>query len=191
MGRQNRVSPAKLGSAAAGSRGHSGRLGPVRGVLVLLVGTSLSSLACVNYIPVELNAVPPGEEVRVRLTDAGAIRAARQLGRIRNLLEAGVAPQTTDSVAVIVWLGRDYPGTQFASVRETVVLPREEVTDFQLRRLSVPRTVALFAGAAVVFGVLADQIIFQEDRNPDSPGDDERPPPAGFTILRILIGHSP
>lgn len=156
----------------------------------LLAGTSFWLAACVKYIPVELDSAPP-EEVRVRLTDAGAIRAARQLGRIRSELDAGVTPLSPDSVAVVVWLGKAYPGTQFENVRETVVLPRDEVVDISLRRLSVPRTVAVFAGTAVVIGVLANRIFFQEDPNPPPDDSDERPPPAGLTLIRIPIGHSP
>ena len=158
---------------------------------VVLLGACFWSTGCVTYINVDLDSVPPGEEVRVRLTDEGAVRASRHLGRIRTQLDAGVAPQTPDSIAVIVWLGKNYPGTQFENVRETIVLPRHEVSDLHLRRLSVGRTAAAFAGAAAVFAVLVDQIFLQEDPNrpPDDP--DDNPPPGGITILRIPIGSNP
>jgi hypothetical protein len=91
-------------------------------------------------------------------------------------------------MAVIVWLGKNYPGTDFANVRETIVLPRSEVSDLHLRRLSVPRTVVAFVGAAAVFGLLVDQIFLQEDPNRPPENGDENPPPAGPTLLRIPIG---
>ncbi len=159
-----------------------------RGALVFWLFACLSSTSCVTYMSVDLGNVPPGEEVRVRLTDEGAVRASRHLGRIRTQLDAGVAPQPPDSIAVIVWLGKNYPGTQFEEVRETIVLPRHEVSDLHLRRLSVGRTVAAFVGAGAVFAVLVDQIFLQEDPNRPPDDTDENPPPAGLTILRIPIG---
>lgn len=160
-------------------------------VLCLLVGACFPSAGCVKYVPVALDAVPPQEEVRVVLNDAGAIRAARQLGRIRNTVDAEVSPLPADSVAVIVWLGKNYPGTQFENVRETVVVPRNEVANVYLRRISPIRTVATAAATVAVFAYLTDRIFFQEDPNPN-PGDgDENPPPAGFTLIRIPIGRNP
>ena len=159
-----------------------------RGCLALLLSTSLSSTACVTYTRVDLDHVPAGEEVRVRLTDDGAVRAARHLGRLRTELDADVTPRAPDSVAVIVWLGRNYAGTQFENVRETIVLPRHEVDAIHVRELSVKRTTAALAGAAVVFALLVDQIFLQEDPNRPPEVDDENPPPAGFRLFRIPIG---
>lgn len=160
------------------------------GILALLLGASFGSMGCVSYVPVEPEAVPPEEEVRVRFTNEGAIRAARQLGRIRTELDAGVAPMPHDSIEVVVWLGKNYPGTAFENVRETLVLPRSEVSDLHLRRLNVPRTVAALVGAGVVFSLLVDKIFLQEHPGVP-PGDDENPPPAGMTLLRIPLGHTP
>ena len=160
-----------------------------RGVrLALLVGTSLSSTACVAYVEVDAALVPEAEEVRVRLTDDGAVRAARHLGRFRTELDAAVDLRPPDSVAVIVWLGKNYPGTQFENVRETIVLPRHEVSDIHLRRLSAKRTAVALVGAAGLFALLVDQIFLQEDPNRPPEVDDENPPPAGFRLFRIPIG---
>ena len=156
--------------------------------LVLLLCSILSSTACVTYTPVDLHLVPPGEEVRVRFTDDGAVRASRHLGRIRTELDAAVTAQPPDSVAVTVWLGKNYPGTQFENVREMIVLPRHEVSDLHLRRLSVKRTVAALTGAAAVFALLVDQIFLQEDPNRPPEVIDENPPPAGMTLFRIPLG---
>lgn len=164
---------------------------PGRSVFLLLLGAALSPTACVTYVNVDVDNVPLDEEVRVRLTDEGAVRASRHLGRIRTELDAGVALQTPDSIAVIVWLGKNYPGTQFEEVRETIVLPRHEVSDLHLRRLSVKRTVAAFTGAAAVFALLVDQIFLQEDPNRPPDDTDDNPPPAGFTVFRIPIGSNP
>jgi hypothetical protein len=159
--------------------------------VVLGISTAaLSSGGCVKYVPVELDAVPEGEEVHVRLTDAGAIRAARQLGGIRSALDASVAPQDSDSMAVTIWLGKDYPGTSFENVRETVVFPRDEVIDLSLTELDVPRTAAIAAGAVAVFAVLVDRLFFKEDPNPTDEPPDENPPPASLTLFSFTIGRN-
>ncbi len=156
--------------------------------LVLLLSGSLSSTACVTYTEVDASVVPAMEEVRVRLTDDGAVRAARHLGRLRTELDAEVALRPPDSVAVIVWLGKHYPGTQFENVRETIVLPRREISEVHRRELSARRTAVALIGAGAVFALLVDQIFLQENPNRPPEVDDENPPPAGFRILRIPIG---
>jgi len=142
---------------------------------------------CVEYTPVELSAVPPSQEVRVRVTNDGALRLARHLGRITDDVSATVAPEASDSIAVTIWLGKDYRGTDFENVRETIVLPRDEVTSLSLRRLSTWRTAALSAAALVGTLVLADRIFQIGDPNrPDDDGTD--PPPSDAIIFRLPLG---
>ncbi len=127
----------------------------------------------------------------MRLTDEGAVRAARHLGRIATELDAGIQPRPPDSVAVIVWLGRNYAGTRFQDVRETIVFPASEVQDLHLRELSPQRTAVALGGAAIGFALMVDQIFLQEDPN-RPPGDDrDNPPPARMTLIRIPIGRMP
>lgn len=159
-----------------------------RAGLVFLLGSCLSSTACVTYTEIDVGVAPATEEVRVRLTDDGAIRAARHLGRLRSELDAEVALRPPDSVAVIVWLGKNYPGTQFESVRETIVLPMDEVSEIHRRELSTKRTAVALIGAGAIFALLVDQIFLQENPNRPPEIDDENPPPAGFTLFRIPIG---
>lgn len=152
--------------------------------LLLIAGLSLSG--CVQYTPVELAAIPPGEEVRVTVTDEGALRLARRLGRITNDVTASVAAHASDSLAVTIWLGRDYPGTDFANVRETVVFPRYEVVGLRRRELSKWRTAALSAAALAGTFILADQIFQIGD--PNRRGDDDpEPPPGDLVLLRVFL----
>lgn len=159
-----------------------------RAGFVLLLGSSLLAAGCVTYTEVNVGVVPAAEEVRVRLTDDGAVRAARHLGRLRSELDAEVALRPPDSVAVIVWLGKNYPGTQFENVRETIILPRREISEIHRRELSAKRTAVALFGAGAVFALLVDQIFLQENPNRPPEIDDENPPPAGFRLFRIPIG---
>jgi len=145
--------------------------------------------SCVQYTAIELGSVPAAREVRVHITDDGALRLARHLGRISDDVMASVAPQGGDSIALTVWLGRDYPGTRFEDVRETIVFPRGEVTSFRLRRLSPWRTAALSAAAVAGSLLLADRIFQIGDPN-RSDGEPPPPPPSNV-IPRILLRWFP
>jgi hypothetical protein len=157
----------------------------MRGIRFLLFG-GLALGGCVQYTPIELAAIPPSQEVRVHVTDEGALRLVQRLGRITDEVTASVAPRASDSIAVTIWLGKHYPGTQFENVRETVVFPRNEVTALRLRRLSTWRTAAASAVALAGTLWLADQIIQLGNPNdPDEDGTD--PPPPQVTFFRIRL----
>ena len=149
----------------------------------------LAAGGCVQYTPIALGSIPPNQEVRVEVTDDGAIRLARHLGRLTHEVTAFVEPGTADSIAVTIWLGRDYQGTDFANVRETVVLPRAEVKSLTLRELNKGRTTILSAMALGGSIVLANKIFQQGDPN-RPPGDDNEPPPS-VTLFRVLLGLIP
>lgn len=155
----------------------------VKRALVLLLAASSGPWACVQYTPVELSAVAPLEEVRVQLTDEGAVNLARHLGRIREEVPARVEPHGSDSLALTIWLGKHYPGTQFENVRETFVLGLGDVTALRRRTLSKSRTALASVGAIAVMAVLADQIVQIGD--PNRPPDDGTHPPPGF---RLMLG---
>lgn len=75
----------------ARSRNQCPMLRTIRG-LVLAGGVVLGG--CAQYTPIEVAAVPPTQEVRVRVTDEGALRLARRLGRITDDVTAIVAPHS-------------------------------------------------------------------------------------------------
>ncbi len=189
--RRRGLVPGGTAHVCSGSGETARRIRPLARTGVLLVVASLSASACIRYVNVDLERAAAGEDVRVRLTDEGAVRAARHLGRIATELDADVQPRPADSVAVIVWLGRNYAGTQFEDVRETIVFPATEVQDLHLRELSPQRTAVALGGAAIVFAFLVDQIFLQEDPNRPPGADRDNPPPAGMTLIRIPIGRIP
>lgn len=157
------------------------------GLLVVVLLASFVGTACVTYVPVELAAVGPQEEVRVRLTEDAAVRLAREFGRIRELLEGSVEPRGPDSMMVSLWIGRDYAGTPFENVRQTVVFGRRDVSELRRRRLSVWRSAFASAAVTAAFAVAIDRIFLQEDPNPPPQDNTEPPPGALFPVFRIPI----
>jgi hypothetical protein len=157
----------------------------VKGTGLLLLTGCVVSGGCVRYTPVELATLPASQEVRVAVTDEGAVRLARHIGRLTNEVNATVTPAEADSVAVTIWLGKDYRGTSFADVRETIVFPGSQVTSLRIRELSPWKTAAVSAAALVGTLILADQIF--QLRDPTREGGDDTDPPPPLNKVRIPI----
>jgi hypothetical protein len=149
----------------------------------------LLAAGCYTYVPISPATVPPQEEVRVRFTDEAAIRLAREFGQITTMVESQLEPLGQDSLALSIWIGRDYRGTQFENVHQKVNVGRHEVVEVRRRQLSKPRTVIAGAGVLALFAVLIDKVVLQEDPNP--PGGENPPPPPPqppMIGIRIPIG---
>jgi hypothetical protein len=144
---------------------------------------------CVEYVPVEIGALRADEEVRVAFDEETSIRLSRSFGRITQELEGNVSPRGQDSLSVSIWIGRDYRGTAFENVRQTVSVSRAGVTDMRRREISVWRTALASAGAVAGFAFMINRVFFQENPNPPpGTGEDPPPPPERF-LIRIPIGR--
>lgn len=159
----------------------------MRRLAVAAAAGALGVTGCFRYVPVEPSVVRPQDEVQVHFTDEAAIRLAREFGRITESLDARIPQQRPDSLSISVWIGRDYQGTQFEHVRQTVFVGREEVAQVRRRQFSLSRTALVTSGVLVVFAVLVDRIFQQE--NPNTPGDGTTlPPPPDPAFVRIPVG---
>lgn len=162
---------------------------PGRGALpiALLIAACVTAAGCFRYVPVEAAAVDPGETVRVRFTDDASVRLVESFGRITTTLEGRARPVLPDSLVVSIWIGRDYAGTQFENVHQSVAVGLREVTAIERRELSRRRTAFAAAGAVALFAMLVQQVMLQEDPNPPVGGTDPPPPPAP-AVLSIPLG---
>src|SRR5689334_20158681 len=141
-----------------------------------------ASTACYNYVPVSLGTVGPKEDVRVRVTDAAAVRLSETLGAVSNEIDGAIARQGSDSIAVGVSIARAYRGTTIGTTTQLLSLGRSEILDVRKRQFSRGRTVLLAAGTVGGFGLLAAGISALVD--PNGPPDDQRPPPPPVTLRR-------
>lgn len=125
----------------------------------------------------------------MRFTDEAAIRLAREFGTITTMVESQMEPLGQDSLALSIWIGREFRGTPFENVHQRVTVGRHEVTEVRRRQLSKPRTVIASAVVLAVFAVLVDKVVLQEDRNPPGGENPPPPPPQPPQIgIRIPIG---
>src|SRR4029079_10312359 len=101
------------------------------------------------YVPVSLGAVPSKEEVRVRVTDAAALRLAKELGAIAIEIDGQMAQEGPDSVSVGVPIDKSYRGVTVGTTTQTLFLGRSEIVEVRRREVSRSRTALATAGAVV------------------------------------------
>lgn len=148
----------------------------VAGVLVLIVLP-----ACFRYVPLDPAMVRPGEDVRL-VVSYDPQQGSNNLAALpAQSVEGELVRAGDDSVAVSIWIGRDYRGTPFESTYRTFTVPRRDVLRIERRKLSKWRTGLIAIGAAVGIAVLVDRVGLIEDPNPpDDPGGPPIPPTGGI-----------
>src|SRR6185503_9109641 len=98
---------------------------------------------CYTYVPAQVSAVPPGNEVRVYLT-RGAVAALPEdvaptdLNRL--FVDGRLMAEEQDSLLVGVRVGSRDPGTLSSDLRQLIKVRTAEVVDLQARHFSKPRT---------------------------------------------------
>jgi hypothetical protein len=119
--------------------------------LIVALALALLTVGCYRLTPIE-GAVPQGNDVRIELTDAGAVRLAPQIGARMAAID-GRTLQSNDSAivlavaAVVAQNGRSMPWSQ-----ERLSVPRDAVSSLRTRVLDRKKT-WIVAGLSLV-GVL-------------------------------------
>lgn len=143
-------------------RGRRLRRGPARPLLLLPIATLLSG--CYSYRVIEPHVVAPGEEIRVIVRDVSRYARTRTDALLKRStdptfeLEGKLVRLTPDSLALSVWIGRDYVGTPFETVREEVAFPRSDIVRVERRAFSRGRTALLALGTTATILFLIDRI---------------------------------
>ena len=167
------------------------RAGELRRGAVLLLIAGVANTACYNYVPVSLGSVQSKEEVRVRVTDAAALRLAKELGAITTEIDGQMAREGADSVSVGVPIDKSYRGVTVGTTTQTLFLGSSEIVEVRRRQFSRSRTALVTAGTVVGFGLLAVGIAQLFDPNEPTNSSTTPPPPPALrrphVILRIPI----
>jgi hypothetical protein len=142
---------------------------------------------CYNYVPIDLASVRPAEYLRVELSEPAAVRMVKDFGAYVRALEGQVAREGSDSVSVIVPVGRDYRGVALEGGRQTLFLGLNEVTGVRRREFSRRRTLVVGVGSLVVFGAIVAGVAQWGDPNSELVEPPPPPPPAGRLVFRFGI----
>jgi hypothetical protein len=159
------------------------------GALALLSVACLSG--CHVYIPTELQAVPPGQEVRLYLTRAAVASLPEEVPVNEALFLGGrLESQAGDSVVLGIRMGRPVPGLVGQDLRQMVRVGTGQIVDVRRRELSKPRTALAVGGGALAAGLIIGLIFGAEDATDvGDPNDDvSRVPPLSIPFWRPGIG---
>lgn len=139
----------------------------------LLLALSLPhAVACYNYTPTQAGAVPPGAEVRTRITPSASQSIAPLLGTAPRVLTGKLISEGRDTVILEVpAVTQAEIGSSVQTLNQRVSLAKGEVIEWEIRTLDRRRTYALVGGAAVIIGVALVNALKGEPGSEPIPGN--------------------
>jgi hypothetical protein len=145
----------------------------MRARTVLASTSFLTAISCTAYTPIHGVEAAPGYNVRLRLSDKGAVDLAPKVGPRARQLE-GTLKQVTDSSMVVSVrrVVREGQGQDTYDALD-VTIPSQDIETAETSRTSVPRSI-LAAGA-----VLASAFLVAKGAGDLSGGSSGRPAPGG------------
>lgn len=133
---------------------------------------------CYRYVPAEMEATPPGTDVRLLVTREGALEM-EEVGALDGNQEPrvdGTVVATEDAALLIrVPIAQRQDGFIVSRIDQSVRVPMEEVVSFQRRELNKLGTGLLLTGGALALGALVAVIaepLGGDDGDPDTPPDE-------------------
>ena len=136
-------------------------------------------------MPIEVGTVKPKEEVRVRVTEAAAVRLVRDFGAYTTQLEGQFSIERGDSVSLSVPIARAYQGISLEQARQTLYLARSEVVDVRRRLISRGRTAVATAAVLGAFAIVVNSVVQIGEDNDENEPPPPPPPPGIRAIIRI------
>jgi hypothetical protein len=122
-------------------------------VRVVLVATSISLTAgCYRYAPVDAPGPAAGSEIRVRLTDEGAIKLGPLVGNRIEYVDGRVVSAADTALTVSVSGTTDRIGVEVSWRGEEVVLPRVAISGLERRTLDKRRS---YVAGGIAAGIVA------------------------------------
>jgi hypothetical protein len=139
----------------------------------LLSAPFVVTASCTVYTPVRGLQATPGYDVRLRLSDKGAVDLAPKIGPRARQLE-GTLRQVTDSSMVVSVrrVSREDQGQDTYDSLE-ITIPSQDIETAEASKTSVPRSV-LAAGA-----IIASALLVAKGAGDLSGGSGNKPPPGG------------
>jgi hypothetical protein len=148
---------------------------------------------CFRYVPVPLEVVPDGEDVRLLVTRQGAF----ELSEVTNV-ETGAAPtlrgtvvgREPETLMVRVPVGARQEGIHTVTLGQTIRVPEGEILQVERREFDAVKTGGLVAGVigGSVFIIVSIMDAFGGDQ---TNGDPPQPPESRIPVpfVRIPIGR--
>ena len=100
-----------------------------------MAASAVTTGACYRYTPIDSASPALGSEVRLRLTDAGAITMAPLVGNRIEVVDGHIASVTDSAMTLSVTQTTDRLGSEVTWKGEQVVFPRTTVAGLERRSL--------------------------------------------------------
>jgi hypothetical protein len=146
--------------------------------LVLAAGAS----GCYRYVPSQLGTVPPGQQVRVYVTQE-ALAKLTDLPATESTSLSGVLIRTeAQNVVVRLPVARRQSGFSMEVLGQDVFIPRDQILQIERRELNKPMTVVATVGASAALAGAVVLIIDNASNGellPGSGGGELHPGVAG------------
>jgi hypothetical protein len=141
--------------------------------LALLSASLLLTAACTVYTPIRGTAVTPGYDVRVRLTDKGAVNLVPSIGPRARQLQGTLRRATDTSLVVLVRRVVREDGGEDTYDGQEISIPSQDIELAETSKTSVSRSI-LAAG-----GILASALLIGKGAGDIGGGGSSRPPQTG------------
>jgi hypothetical protein len=139
----------------------------------LLSAPFVMTVSCTVYTPVHGVEAVPGYDVRLRLTDRGAVDLAPRIGPRARTLEGTLRHVTDSSIVVSVRrVSREDQGQDTYDALE-ITIPSQDIEITETSKTSVPRSF-LAAGS-----MIAAAFLVAKGAGDLSGGNSSKPPPGG------------
>ena len=128
--------------------------------------------ACSVYIPQPMDVTPPpGTEVRLRLTTAGAVRVSRLLNRPTDEIQGRILGANGDSLGISLISAAEYRRPW--DDEESLTVSMEEYFQLDERRMDGKKTALLVGGVGVVSGLVIAGLFkaAAQSRDGEPPGE--------------------
>jgi hypothetical protein len=125
-------------------------------VTAVMAASTVTSGACYRYTPIDVPSPALGSEVRVRLTDAGAVALAPLVGNRIETVDGRVSSVADTAVTLAVTATTDRVGSEVPWKGETVVFPRSAVASVEQKHLDRGKSYlvgGIAAGLVAAIGV--------------------------------------
>jgi hypothetical protein len=139
----------------------------------LLSAPFVMTVSCTVYTPVRGGEAVPGRDVRIRLSDKGAVDLAPRIGPRARTLEGTLREVTDSSMVVAVRrVSREDQGQDTYDSLE-IAIPSEDIETAERSTTSAPRSI-LTAGA-----IIASAFLVAKGAGDLSGSGGNKPPPGG------------
>ncbi|HEV2132476.1 MAG TPA: hypothetical protein VGR27_15280 [Longimicrobiaceae bacterium] len=126
---------------------------------VLWVGALLALQGCYHYVPVQLDSVPTGAEVRGRLAPEGIASLEGLVSSNGRVVEGRLLERDERQVLLFIPAARAREGYQVETLRQAVAIPRSHIYEVELKQLDRTRTYGIAALAGVVVAAVVVRAI--------------------------------